>query len=77
MPLIRFVDRSSGVQVDLVAGSAREDLKAWLVAQAAELQPAFSPLFRLVGVKGLAGATGGAAAGLEGAWSGGRELGRL
>eukprot|EP00198_Chlamydomonas_reinhardtii_P006096 XP_001695432.1 predicted protein [Chlamydomonas reinhardtii] len=46
------VTSSAGVEditkVDLVAGSAREDLKAWLVAQAAELQPAFSPLFRLV-----------------------------
>jgi hypothetical protein len=48
VPLIRFVEVSSGVQVDLVPGSGSEDVKAWLVAQAAELQPAFSPLFRLV-----------------------------
>ncbi|KAG2492367.1 hypothetical protein HYH03_009315 [Edaphochlamys debaryana] len=51
VPILKFADRRSGVEVDLCLGhEATTPFKAWSVQQVASIHPSFAPLFRVVKV---------------------------
>ncbi|GLC47515.1 hypothetical protein PLESTB_001763300 [Pleodorina starrii] len=50
VPIVKFVDPVTGIEVDLCLGNADTGFKAWSVAQVASIHPAFGKLFRVVKV---------------------------
>ncbi|GIM15707.1 hypothetical protein Vretimale_18451 [Volvox reticuliferus] len=50
VPIVKFVEPNTGIEVDLCLGNDSTAFKAWSVAQMASIHPAFGKLFRVVKV---------------------------
>eukprot|EP00198_Chlamydomonas_reinhardtii_P006087 XP_001695423.1 polyadenylate polymerase beta nucleotidyltransferase [Chlamydomonas reinhardtii] len=48
VPIVKFADRATGIEVDLCLGNAATSFKAWSVARVAEINPAFGRLYKVV-----------------------------
>ncbi|KAG2430258.1 hypothetical protein HXX76_010356 [Chlamydomonas incerta] len=48
VPIVKFADRATGIEVDLCLGNEATSFKAWSVARVAEINPAFGRLYKVV-----------------------------